>query len=116
MPFSVPDAPSELFEQETYLDTLLAIKVTEETTVTTKFGQNPAIKGDVTVCDGPDTGLVVADATLFGAIVGQLRNHVGQTVLGRLHKIPLKNGNGKWALADPTPEDVTAATAIMPNI
>jgi hypothetical protein len=70
--------------------------------------KNPAVRANVTVIDGPDSGTVYEDALVFPKLlVGQLRTRVGRSVLGRLGKgQAFKSGqNQPWKLFPATEED-----------
>lgn len=113
MAFAVPSKLAGKFPAD-YEDALVAIQVTSVEQMETVRGEATAIVGTATICSGPLTGAVV-DATVFNKnLVAQLRNNVGQIVLGRLAR---KQAGGfmSWELTDPTPEDVTAASAVVPN-
>lgn len=88
-------------------------------TVHTNPGEkNPAVRGVLTVLDGPQAGQTYEDALIFPKfLVGQLRNRVGKLVLGRLGQGPATAGKSPpWKLATATPEDRQRAEQVLARV
>lgn len=84
-----------------------------EQDIKTTFGDTNAVRADVVVLDGPNTGDKHEDTLIFPkALQGQLRPKVGGMVLGRLGKGTAKPGqSAPWLLADYTEQDAAVAQA-----
>lgn len=115
-PFAKPAEPSSGIDYSQLHGKLLLIKVMSLEdhipTVHTKPGEkNPAIRGDVTVLDGPQAGQEYPDALIFPKVLqGQLRSRMGQLVLGRLAQGQAKPGQtAPWKLDTATAADEQVA-------
>jgi len=83
--------------------------------ISTVHGVTDAVRADVTVLDGPQTGKKYEDTLIFPrALKVQLASRVGQKVLGRLGQGQAKPGqNPPWMLAPATPEDEEKGVAYL---
>lgn len=116
--FKVPARASVAggFQAAEYADLLLAFNVTEGvTTIKTKFSdETQVVRAEVTICEGPVQGTTLADGYIFGSgLVSQLKDEVGNLVLGRITKVDIGGGFVQWQLEDPTPADVETASAFF---
>jgi hypothetical protein len=101
MPFNDPGTGGDRIDWNTVHGALLVFDVKgHEESVTTTFGDKPAIRSDVTVLDGPNKGTVYTDALVFPLVlIGQLRGSIGGMVIGRLGKGTAKVGQAApWQL------------------
>lgn len=95
---------------------LVLIKpVSLETGLQTSFGDKDAVRGDVTVLDGPEAPTEHLDVLIWPKVLqGQIRHNVGT---GRFNLGRLGKGTGKpgqkppWKLGDPTDADKDIARA-----
>lgn len=94
---------------------LLLVDVHEETDpITTKHGENTAIRATVAVLDDQGAidhkGDVYTDTLIFQRVLkSQLRSSIGGRVLGRLELGPNKKGNPPYQLAAATDDDKATA-------
>lgn len=99
-----------------HLGKLLIVKPQSyEAGVTTVNGVSDAIRGDVYVLTGPDTAEEYVDTFLWGKLlVSQLKNQIGNTVVGRVGQGAAQPGkNPPWLLEAATPDDIEKARAYL---
>lgn len=110
-PFAAPSSAAGI----TWADlngALLIIDVKSvETGIRTLHGDSDAVRADVTVIDGTQTGTVYTDTLVFPKVLqSQLRGNVGQKVLGRLGQGQAKPGqSAPWLLSEATADDTKTA-------
>lgn len=110
--FSTPAPPSGGFAMKDHLGSLILVEVlaTKEG-LQTANGPADVITGNVAVLDGSGAGDTYDDTILFGKVVyGQLKNSVGQKVLGRVAQGTAKgNQSPPWILNEASAEDIAKA-------
>lgn len=114
--FSQPSAPSNGIRWADHLGKLVLVEPESyETGIKTVHGDKDAIKGRVSVLSGPAEAEVYDDALIFGGVlVSQLKNRMGEKVLGRLAQGDAKPGqNPPWKLNEASEEDIAKATAYV---
>lgn len=77
---------SDYFKIKEHVGALVLIAVNGfEPNISTAMGVGQAIRGEVAIVDGPDTGKRYPDALIFNKkLIPQLRNSIGSTILGRI--------------------------------
>ena len=113
-PFAAPAAPGAGIKWETLSGRLVLVQPHSlETGITTAFGVADAIRADVVILDGPDAGTKHDDTLIFPKVLqSQLRNQVGQKVLGRVTQGQAKPGqSAPWILAEATDADTAIGVA-----
>lgn len=113
-PFSAPAAPSAGVDWQDLDGALLLIEPHSfETAIKTTFGDKDAVRADVVVLDGDKAGEQFNDTLIFPLVLlGQLRQQIGQKVLGRLGTGNAKPGQKPpWKLNEATAADVEIGTA-----
>lgn len=111
--FDGPGAASGI-QWSDYENLLLLIKPLEkDVSVNTSYGESKAVRADVTVLDGPNTGEEISDTLIFPKVLqGQVKSNAGsgRYNLGRLGKGQAKPGqSAPWMLGDPTDADKQTA-------
>ena len=108
---------STSFKAADHIGRLVAITVNAVENVETKFGEKTAIKADVTICDGISAGADYGDSMIFSAgLVNDLKDcEPGETVVGRINELALKNDMSTYVLDVPTADDFAAAQAFFPE-
>jgi hypothetical protein len=99
---------------EDYKGALLLFDVKSvETGIKTTFGENDAVRADVTILDGPHAGEEYIDTLVFPRVLqSQLRPNVDKKVLGRLGQGTAKPGqSAPWKLDDANDQDRAVARA-----
>jgi len=88
-----------------------------EVGIKTAFGDNDAIRADVTFLDGPTKGETYSDTLIFPKVlISQLRSRVGQKVLGRLGQGNAKSGqSAPWLLQEASEADKKIGIAYLNN-
>jgi len=83
--------------------------------ISTTFGLADAVKADVYVLTGPDTAEEFPSALVFPKLLAsQLKNQIGNKVVGRLGQGAAKPGqSAPWLLEEATPEDIEKAKAFI---
>ncbi len=106
-PFASPASTGALDYNRLIGSLLLIDVISFEKDVQTTLGPKDAIRADVTVLDGPDSGDIIEDALIFPKVLcSQLRSKTGQKVLGRLGQGTPKPGqNAPWTLSEATDRD-----------
>lgn len=107
-PFAAPAPPSSGVKWDDLNGRLLLIEPkTAETGIATAFGDTDAIRADIAVLDGDGKGDTYPDALVFPKVLqSQLRQQLGQKVLGRLGQGVGKPGQSPpWLLEAATPDD-----------
>lgn len=86
-----------------------------ETGIMTSLGEKDAVRGDVTIVDGPDGPEEYRDTLIFPrALIAQTRSLIGEPVLGRLGQGQAKPGqNAPWRIEDPTDDDIKIGVAYL---
>lgn len=95
---------------------LVTVKVhSVETGIQTAFGLADAVRGDVTIVDGPSAGDEYNDCLIFPkGLQSQLRPNVGKTVLGRVGQGAAKPGqSAPWLLQAATDADHKTAADFL---
>jgi hypothetical protein len=112
--FAQPSAPSSGIKWENYKGSLLLIDPKElRAGIATTFGVADAVEADVHVIDGPGAGEDYDACLVFPKLLAsQLKNQIGQRVLGRLGQGQAKAGqSAPWILNGASPEDIAKAEA-----
>jgi hypothetical protein len=112
--FATPSAPSGGIKWDTVKGALLLIDPKDyRTGIATTFGEADAVEADVHVIEGPNAGESYADTLVFPKLLAsQLKNQIGQRVLGRLGQGQAKSGqSAPWILQEATPADIATAEA-----
>lgn len=83
--------------------------------INTAFGMADAVKADIHVLTGPDTADEFPSALVFPKLLAsQLKNQIGNKVVGRLGQGAAKPGqSAPWLLEPGTPEDIEKAKAFL---
>ena len=113
-PFATPSAPSGGVDLKEHLGSLLLVEVLgQEHDVKTVHGLTDPVRANVSVIDGNKADETYDDTLLFPKVlISQLKNNVGQKVLGRLSQGNAKAGQDPpWILAEATPDDIAKAEA-----
>jgi len=86
--------------------------------IVTSLGEKDAIRADIVVLDGDQSGEVYDDALVFPRkLIGQLRPRIGEKVLGRLGQGNAKPGqNPPWELTPATDADKKVAAAHLNKV
>lgn len=95
---------------------LLIFDVTAyEDSITTSYGDTPAVRADLSVVDGDQGGQQYSETLVFPKVlISQLRPNVGKKVLGRLGQGQAKQGqSAPWMLQEASEDDQKAATAFL---
>ncbi len=83
--------------------------------IPTKFGVSDAVRADVAVLDGPSKGATYNDTLIFPRVLrSQLRDSVGEMVLGRLGQGEAKGGQDPpWLLFTASDDEKTIGTRYL---
>lgn len=83
--------------------------------INTSFGLASAVKADVYVLTGPDTAEEFPSALVFPKLLAsQLKNQIGNTVVGRLNQGQAKPGqSAPWLLDQATADDIEKAKSYL---
>lgn len=86
-----------------------------ETGIQTSFGIADAVKADVYVLNGPDNADEYRETLVFPKLLAsQLKNQIGNKVVGRLSQGAAKPGqSAPWLLEEATPEDIEKAKSFI---
>lgn len=86
-----------------------------EVGIQTSFGTADAVKADVYVLNGPDDADEYRETLVFPKLLAsQLKNQIGNKVVGRLSQGSAKPGqSAPWLLEEATPEDIEKARAFI---
>jgi len=116
--YSTPAPPADPVNWQELVRCLLLIKPLEvESNVQTVHGATSAVRVNMIVLDGAQTGREYADALVFPRMMqAQIKSRIGQMVLGRLTQGTAKPGQtAPWVLAEATPADEQIADAHLRN-
>lgn len=82
-----------------------------ETGIPTSFGEKEAVRADVHVLDGDESGETYYDTLIFPRVlITQTKSAIGKKVLGRLGQGVAKSGQQPpWLLQEATAKDQAAA-------
>lgn len=82
-----------------------------EPEIHTAFGESSAVRADLSVIDGPQSGEEYKETLVFPkGLQGQLRPRIGSKVLGRLGQGQAKSGqSAPWLLQEATETDKKTA-------
>ncbi|MGJ9714300.1 hypothetical protein [Actinotignum sp. GS-2025d] len=100
-PFVAPAAPGDGIVWREVNGALLIIKPTQhETGFKTTYGESDVIHADIWVLDGPTAGESFEDTLIFPRmLVNQLKNQIGELVIGRVSQGQAKPGqSAPWLL------------------
>lgn len=114
MSFATPSAPSSGIKWENHKGALLVVEpLSFESGIQTSFGVADAVKANINVIDGPGAGETFDDCLVFPKLLtAQLKNQIGQKVLGRLTQGQAKPGqSAPWLLAEASTDDIAKAEA-----
>lgn len=94
---------------------LLMIRPRSEQNVQTRYGVRQAVVCDIMVADGRMAGTAYPDAYIFPKVLcGQLRDSMGEVVLGRLGHGKAKTGqSAPWVLYPASAADHETAQAAL---
>lgn len=112
--FAQPSAPSSGIKWESFKGSLLLIDPKElRPGIQTTFGEADAVEADVHVIDGPGAGESYDSTLVFPKLLAaQLKNQIGQRVLGRLGQGQGKPGQSPpWILSEASTADIAKAEA-----
>lgn len=113
-PFAAPAAPGAGVKWETLSGRLVLVQPHSlETNILTTFGTADAVRADVVVLDGPEAGTKYDDTLIFPKVLqSQLKNRVGEKVLGRVSQGQAKPGqSAPWMLTEATEADIKVGVA-----
>lgn len=94
---------------------LIVEPISFETGIQTSFGVADAVKADVYVLTGPDTAEEFKEALVFPKLLAsQLKNQIGNKVVGRLGQGTAKPGqSAPWLLEEASGEDIEKAKSFL---
>lgn len=114
MSFATPAAPSSGIKWENHKGALIIVEpLSFESGIQTSFGVADAVKANVVVIDGPGAGEKYDETLVFPKLLAaQLKNQIGQRVLGRLGQGTAKPGqSAPWILSEASADDIAKAEA-----